>query len=115
MAISEFEEKRCERELEKFLESNRPPTHIRNELDIGYRLSNQSVELFEIRPVWNNPKEKMETPVAKATFVKSQKEWRIYWHRSDMKWHRYEPVPEVKHLEEFLSVVKQDEHCCFWG
>ena|SRR5690554_5488075 len=115
MAISEFEEKRCERELEKFLKTNRPPVSIRNELDIGYRLSNQSVELFEIRPVWNNPKEKMETPVAKATFVKSQREWRIYWHRSDMKWHRYEPVPEVKYLEEFLSIVKQDEYCCFWG
>jgi len=115
MAISEFEEKRCERELEKFLIDKRPPAYIRDKLDIGYRISNQSVELFEVRPEWNNPQKKMETPVAKATFVKSRKLWRIYWYRADMKWHRYEPVPEVKYLEDFLSLVKKDEYCCFWG
>lgn len=51
-AISEFEEKRCKRELEKFLAVHCPPVHIRNEVDIGYRLENQSVEIFEIRPHW---------------------------------------------------------------
>lgn len=115
MAISEFEEKRCERELEKFLESKPSPAHIRDELDISYRLENQSVEIFEIRPLWNNPAEKIETPIAKATFVKSCKIWRIYWQRADLKWHRYDPVPQVKQLEDFLAVIAQDEYACFWG
>ena len=115
MAISEFEEKRYEREMERFLLRHRPPVHIRDDMDIGYRLERQSVEIFEIRPHWQNRSEKIETPVAKATYVKSQKEWRIYWHKSDMKWHRYEPTPEVKAFEEFLSVVGEDSHSCFWG
>ncbi len=115
MAISDFEEKRCKREMEKFLSGHRPPAHIRNEVDIGYRLENQSVEIFEIRPHWQNASEKTQTPVAKATYVKSQKEWRIYWYKSDMKWHRYEPSPEVKYFEGFLSIVGQDSHGCFWG
>ena len=115
MAISEFEEKRCEREMEKFLAVHRPPAHIRSEVDINYRLENQSVEIFEVRPHCQNKSEKTETPVAKATYVKKEKEWRIYWHRRDMKWHRYEPKPEVQHFEEFLSIVAEDEHCCFWG
>ncbi len=50
MAISEFEIKRCKRELDKFMEAKRPPVHIRKELDFGYNIENQSVELFEIRP-----------------------------------------------------------------
>jgi hypothetical protein len=59
MAISEFEVKRCERELEKFLVAKRPPAHVRNQLDFGYRIENQSVELVEIRPDWQNPDNKL--------------------------------------------------------
>ncbi len=73
MPISEFEAKRCERELEKFLSEKRPPAHIRNQLDFGYRIENQSVVLFEIRPEWRNPEQMIEIPFAKATFVKKGK------------------------------------------
>ena len=69
MAMSEFEIKRCEKDIEKFMGKHRPPAHIRSQVDFGYRIDNQSVELFEIRPRWNNPQEKTETPVAKATFI----------------------------------------------
>jgi len=115
VAISEFEEKRCESEMEKFLSKHRPPAHIRSQLDIGYRLENQSVQIFELRPQWNDPSQKTETPVAKATYVKTQKIWKIYWHKSDMKWHRYEPNPEVRFFEDFLSIVGEDKHACFFG
>ncbi len=32
-----------------------------------------------------------------------------------MKWHGYAPCPEVRSVEEFLSLVDQDENHCFWG
>ncbi|PWQ92615.1 DUF3024 domain-containing protein [Leucothrix pacifica] len=115
MAISEFEVKRCEREIEKFLEERRPPVHMRNQLDLGYRIENQSVELFEVRPQWRNPEEIMEIPFAKATYVKKEKLWKVYWQRQDLKWHSYSPVPTVKHFEDFLSVVSEDENACFFG
>ncbi len=115
MAISEFEIKRCEREIEKFLAGRRPPAHIRNKLDFGYRIENQSVEIFEIRPQWKNPKNKIEIPFAKATYVKKRKLWKIYWQRRDLKWHSYTPAPSVQHFEEFLSVVNEDTHACFFG
>jgi len=73
MAFTELERARCERDLANFLERRRPPPHIRPQLDIGYRISGQSVEIFEVRPDWQNPKEKMEHPVAKATFVRTNK------------------------------------------
>lgn len=115
MAISEFEIKRCEKELEKFLELRRPPKHIRGQLDISYRFENQSVELFEIRPQWKNPDKKLEIPFAKVTYVKKEKLWKIYWQRQDLKWHRYVPAPSVQYFEEFLSVVNEDTHACFFG
>lgn len=57
----------------------------------------------------------MESPVAKATYVKAQKIWKVYWQRADLKWHRYDPDPEVKKIEEFLVVVEKDEFGCFYG
>ena len=116
MAISEFEIKRCESIVQKYIDGRRPPPHIRPELDLGFRVTGQSVELFEIRPVWRGqPGEKMERPYAKATYVKSRSHWRVYWQRADLRWHRYEPNSEVEDLEDFLAVVEKDEYHCFYG
>lgn len=115
MAFSEFELKIYEKVLKAYIEKHRPPVHIRNELDLDYRQKGQSVEIFEIRPRWDSKKEKMENPVAKATYVKTQDIWKIYWQRADLKWHSYEPHPTAKSLEEFLKVVEADEYACFYG
>lgn len=115
MAISEFEIKKCEKEVEAFMKAHRPPAHIRSKLDLGYRISNQSVEIFEIRPQWNDPTQIREHAVAKATFVKTQNFWKIFWQRADLKWHGYDPAPTVKTLKEFLNIVGEDTHACFFG
>lgn len=115
MALSEFETKRIEKEVRAFVEKRRPPPHIRPELDLGFRVKGQSVEIFEVRPRWRHPGEKLEHSVAKATYVKTQRIWRVYWQRADLKWHGYEPNPQVETLEEFLAVVDRDEYACFFG
>ena len=115
MAISEFEIKRCEKLLGAYVEKHRPPTHIRNQVDLNFRIKDQSIEIFEIRPLWNNPDKKIEEMQAKTTYVKKSKTWKVYWQRADLKWHSYQPVPEVDTLEDFLALVSKDEHCCFKG
>ena len=115
VALSEFELKRVEKLATRFVESNRPPVHMRNQLDIGFRVTDQSLEFFEIRPRWNDPTEKTEQAMAKTTYVKKTKSWKIFWMRQDLKWHRYDPVPEVSTLEEFLLVVAKDANACFRG
>ena len=54
-----------------------PATHIRPELDIGYRLTDQSVEIFGIRPQWDNPAITRERPFSKATYVNSNL-WKVF-------------------------------------
>src|SRR5690606_2849832 len=103
MAISEFEIKRCEKELEKFLEENRPPAHVRAQVDLSYRMSRQSVEIVEVRPSFRDPNDKTEIAVAKTTYVKSQKVCKVYCMRQDLKCHSYPPAPQVRHFEEFLT------------
>jgi len=114
MALSEFENKRFEQLLKNYCE-NKYPAHIRNELYLGYRIKDQSIILFTVRPLWNNPSKTVESMIAKATYVKNKKIWKLYWQRADMKWHGYEPEPEVKSVEEFIEVVEADKHACFYG
>lgn len=115
MAFNDVECRRIEQVVGAFVEAHRPPPEIRSELDLGYRVQDQSVEIFEIRPMWRSPEEKVEQPVAKATFVRTQHVWKVYWQRADLKWHAYLPEPEVQSLEAFLALVEKDEHACFFG
>ncbi len=115
MALSEFELKKSEKVVGEFVEKRRPPPHVRKDLDLGFRIKGQSIEIFEIRPLWNDPEKKIEVAVAKTKYVKTSKEWSVYWQRADLKWHRYEPNPIVKSLEEFLDLVEMDEYACFFG
>ena len=115
MSLTELEATRTNKVLGEFIERRRPPLHMRHEVDLGFRTTGQSVEIFEIRSVWQRPQAKMEQAVAKATFVRSQAVWKVYWLRADLKWHSYKPAAEVRSLTEFLSVVEEDTHGCFWG
>lgn len=49
MSLSEIEIKRIEKELDAFLIKYRPLAHIRNEVDLSYRVTGQTVDAFEIR------------------------------------------------------------------
>jgi Protein of unknown function (DUF3024) len=116
MALSEFELARVKRALDSFMQRRRPPPHIRPKLDLGFRISRQSVEIFEIRPVWRGlPHERHESPVAKATYVRTRNVWRVFWQRRDLKWHSYEPANEVRSIEDFVSLVDEDRYACFFG
>ncbi len=115
MALNDIERKRIEKVVDAFVQKRRPAPHIRPKLDIGFRVVGQSIEIFEIRPRWKEPSVKMEHSVAKATFVRSQSRWKVFWRRADLKWHGYEPLPTVGSIEKFLDAVDRDEYSCFWG
>lgn len=101
--------------LENYISEIRPPEKIRSELDIAYKIDNQSVIIYEIIPHYNNPEIKIEGPIARATWVKAKGYWKIFWQRADLKWHSYAPYPIAKTIREFTEVVEEDKYGCFWG
>lgn len=115
MALSEHERYRFERPVRAYIETRRPPPHIRPELDLGYRFVGQSIEIFETRPAFRRPDERIEHLIARATYVKSRDDWKIYWMRADRKWHRYEPQATVPTIDEFVAVIDKDPYGCFFG
>lgn len=116
MAFSEIEKKRLEKVVGAFVEKHRPASHIRSKLDFAFRIEGQSVVLFEVRPRWQGaPGELKEQFSAKATYVRTRKQWNVYWMRADLRWHASPTAPTVLTIEEFLSHVARDEHGCFFG
>src|SRR5262249_23099642 len=115
MALSEPEIRFCEKRVAAFVERRRPPLHLRDKLDFAFRIKGHSVEIFTIRPHWEDPSRKTESAVAKATFNRRRNVWKIFWQRADMKWHGYQPHLEAESIEEFLYVVDKDDHNCFFG
>lgn len=112
MALTEIQTKKVETMLDSFLERKRPPEHIRTQLDLNYRIKNQTITIFEVRPAWHDPTTKIELIDVKITYVKSRKMWKVFWRRASGKWQLYEAVSD---FADVIEMIEKDEHGCFWG
>jgi len=113
MALTELEARRTAKVMDDFVNRNRPPIHVRDQLDLRWTLEGQSVYLLEIRRLMDG--ERHERRFAKASWVRTQAVWKIYWQRADLKWHSCEPVASVKSIQGFCDAVEDDPYGCFWG
>jgi hypothetical protein len=113
--MNEVDQARVRKAVAAFIDRRRPPIHIRDKVDLSFRFDGRYVEIFEIRPNWQNPSETHEEAVARARYLKSRDEWLVYWQRADMKWHKYAPAPEVTTIHDFLELVDEDAFGCFFG
>lgn len=109
MSLSKEQRQAIEESIEGFMEKRRPPPDIRDELDLEASIEDQSVLVHEVRPDWQDPSEKMRTPVVKTTYVKSRDCWKIYWMKRDLEWHLFEPEAEVDTLDEVFEIVDENE------
>ena len=102
--------------LNSFVESMRPKDlEIRSQLDFGYSFDGRVIEIFEIRPQWNDPKKNHNYPFARIRFYKSKNSWKLYWKRANGKWELYEPFPGATHLSKILKIIDDDAYGCFKG
>ena len=115
MAFTPTELATIHRALDGFLAIRRPPPDMRHLLDLEARIQGQQVVLLEVRAAWQKPTEKIECPIAKASYIRNLDVWKVYWMRADLRWHRYEPDPQAKTIHEFLAIVQEDGCACFFG
>jgi len=113
MAFSELELARVHRTMASYIERRRPRPEIRQQLDIGYSVEGQSVILHEDRLLYDGSP--LLEPVAKTTWVRTQKVWKLFWRRADLRWHSYEPLAKACTLDKVLEGVDADPYGCFWG
>lgn len=102
--------------VKQFVDTFRPEDlEMRKEIDYGYLYENNTFELFEVRPSWMNPKEKIRVSFAKFKFVKTQQVWKLYWKLGNGKWTTYGPLEETKDLLRIFDEIKNDPYNCFFG
>ncbi|MBN1086529.1 DUF3024 domain-containing protein [Erwinia aphidicola] len=113
MAFNDLEYFAVKKEVRAFVDSIRPPVHVSNELDIVYSIDEQSIEIGERRPVWRGESgEFFVLTSAKITYVRTKKEWRVYWMRASDEWELYQAADT---LTDALEMVRIDTHGCFFG
>ena len=95
--------------------NKKAPEAIRDQLRYEYKIENQDVILYEIRPRWDKPDEQTGMPCAKLKFVRSQNVWKLFWHRANMKWYAYGPLKSSRDLSELIAEIDTDPHGCFFG
>ena len=115
MAIDIFQTLDVIEALENFIYKIRPPEELRDQVDIVYKIKDQSVLIFEQRPHLEKANEKIESAIAKTTYIKAKNHWKVFWMKSDLKWHSYIPCPKVDTIKEFVDLVDEDKNSCFWG
>lgn len=92
-----------------------PDPAVRARLRIDYRFEGPAVVLFESRPRVLEPEAWREDPVAKFRYVVSRRVWQLFCLHRDLKWHRYERLPESGSLAELAEEVRRDPSGIFWG
>jgi len=100
---------------ESFWSRRRPPLHLRGKVREGQRITDRTIEMFIVRPMFNRPEEHTEESIARVQHMPRLRVWRIFWKRADGNWHRYAPCPEATSLAEALRVIDEDAKGCFFG
>ncbi len=114
MAFSEIELKRIDLTVgELCRRSSRP--EFANELRFVYDIEGHAVSIYEERSPWDGIGGWTRMGVARFRFVRSRGEWRLYWMRRDLRWHRYDPEPSTDELAALVAVVDADEYGAFFG
>lgn len=113
MAFDAATHNHIEREVAAYVDSVRPPALCRDEFDVGYRVYDQSIEIFEIQQAPLRADSDLYTPVAKATYVRTRNVWKLYHAGRDGHWYAYNPLPEVTELTDVFQAIDKDTHGCF--
>ena len=114
MPFTDIELKYIENNVGKMCKRRSPP-HLHNQLRTVYEVRGLDVVVYEERPAWRNPKELSRTEVAKFKYSRKNGEWKLYWMRSDLKWHSYDMTGPTRRLEELVKEVDEDPDGAFFG
>ena len=115
MPLPPLQLQECLSAVGAFLEKRRPGPEIRDQLDFRADISGSEVVIMEVRRSFKDKTKKLEHPVARARWVATKRRWQLFWMRADLKWHRYQPLPEASTLGTLLAEVDRDPHGYFFG
>ena len=113
-ALSELQERDARKLLAPLCQLPDDPV-VRAQVRRDIRIEGTAIVLFESRPRFDRPAAWLDHPVAKFRYVRSRHVWELFCVLRDLKWHRYEPLPEAPSLATLVQEVRRDATGIFWG
>ena len=114
MAFSELELRRIEQTVGEFCRK-RSPVHLKDKLRLEYSVKGHEVVIFERRPKWDNPKEWIQSLVARLKFIRSANKWWLYWQRAGLRWYEYPGHSSSDRINDLVREIDADLLACFFG
>ena len=114
MTFNEFELQYVAHTVGKLCK-RKSPAHLRCQQRTVYVVEGHDVTVYEERLRWDNPQEWTNSGIAKFKYNRKQNVWKLYWMKSDLKWHVYELLPESTRIDKLVVEVDKDPHGAFFG
>lgn len=114
MALSEMQRAQVTKRLGAFC-AVRVPAAARDQVRLTFQITGSEVTLFEERPAYLAPNKWERSPIAKFKYVGTQRLWRLYCQRRDLRWHVYDDLPTAASFNQLLDEVAEDPTGIFWG
>lgn len=95
MLFSEIETIKIKRHMDSFMRLRRPPTFVRDAIDIEYKIEQQNIIIFSVRHI---NERKYQKGIAKISLNSSQNNWILYRFINQNTWlaYRLAPFPTLK-------------------
>jgi len=116
MTLSQSERRDVEFLLQDYCD-RRVPEHLRDQINIGFKIRGETVTILERRPPLRGTGRKEWTEIAVAQFRRDSEAgpWRLYCADRNSRWHAYARVQPAKTLTTLLAEVDRDPTGIFWG
>ena len=114
MGFRELEKQRIKKIVGGFCES-RVPDHLRNQINLFYKIRGNDVSIIESRPHFIKKDEWTESPVAKMRFDSESMNWKLFWRRANGQWQKYTHFKPTKSLQALIDEIEKDPWHVFWG
>ena len=115
MAFSEFDKNRMEKIVGRYIEENRPPVSIRDEVDLSLKLKVNALKFLKLDLYVITPRKKYKSLSQKPFLRIAATCGKCFDRELDLKWHRFDPDPKVDPIDDFLKFVEEDQYSCFFG
>jgi hypothetical protein len=95
----------------------RVPSRVAAQVRMEVVVRGSAVTIVECRPPWRADlgPEWSRFPIAQLRYDPTTTEWTLYWRDRNLRWHRYDRIAPVSHVDPLLAEIDADPTAIFWG
>lgn len=95
----------------------RVPPRAATQVRMEVAIRGTTVTIVECRPPWRAElgPEWSRLPIAQLRYDPARMAWALYWRDRNLRWHPYDRIAPVSHVDPLLAEIDADPTAIFWG